>query len=99
MEAAELRALVQRKLQDGGFANESLTAVVADGGDELYVVWRKKDVIIVAGKNIHPQDIEEIVSSHPAIHDGRRTIRCPDQRRPAAPLIQRATLAIPYTVF
>jgi len=86
MEAAELRALVQRKLQVGFV-----------GGDELYVVWRKKDVIIVAGKNIHPQDIEEIVSSHPAIPDGRRTIRCPDQRRPATPLIQR--LAIPYTVF
>ena len=56
-------------------------------------------MIIIAGKNIRPQDIEEIVSSHPAIHDGRRAIRCPDQRRPDAPLIQRATLAIPYTVF
>jgi hypothetical protein len=57
MDAAELRALVQRKPQDRGFANESLTAVVAGP--------RKKDVIIVAG----------------------------------APLIQRATPAIPYTVF
>jgi len=32
---------------------------------------RKKDLIIVAGKNIQPRDIEEIVSSHPVIHDGR----------------------------
>src|SRR5215467_4966899 len=40
----------------------------ADG--ELYVTGRKKDLIIVAGKNIYPQDIEEIVSRHPAIHDG-----------------------------
>jgi fatty-acyl-CoA synthase len=39
--------------------------------NELYVIGRKKDLIIVAGKNIYPQDIEEIVSSHPAIHDGR----------------------------
>jgi len=29
MATAELRALVQRKLQDGGFANETMTAVVA----------------------------------------------------------------------
>jgi acyl-CoA synthetase (AMP-forming)/AMP-acid ligase II len=41
------------------------------GDGELYVIGRKKDLIIVAGKNIYPQDIEEIVSRHPAIHDGR----------------------------
>ena len=39
--------------------------------DELYVVGRKKDLLIVGGENFYPQDIEEIVGSHPAIHDGR----------------------------
>jgi acyl-CoA synthetase (AMP-forming)/AMP-acid ligase II len=39
--------------------------------DELYVVGRKKDLLIVGGENFYPQDIEEIVASHPAIHDGR----------------------------
>jgi acyl-CoA synthetase (AMP-forming)/AMP-acid ligase II len=38
---------------------------------ELYVVGRKKDLLIIGGENIYPQDIEEIVSSHAAIHDGR----------------------------
>jgi fatty-acyl-CoA synthase len=38
---------------------------------ELYVTGRKKDLIIVGGKNIYPQDVEEIACSHPAIHDGR----------------------------
>ena len=38
---------------------------------ELYVVGRKKDLLIVGGENIYPQDIEEIVASHPAVHDGR----------------------------
>jgi acyl-CoA synthetase (AMP-forming)/AMP-acid ligase II len=38
---------------------------------ELYVVGRKKDLLIIGGENIYPQDIEEIVGSHPAIHDGR----------------------------
>ena len=38
---------------------------------ELFVVGRKKDLLIIGGENIYPQDIEEIVASHPAIHDGR----------------------------
>ncbi|MFL6445892.1 MAG: AMP-binding protein [Candidatus Sulfotelmatobacter sp.] len=38
---------------------------------ELYVVGRKKDLLIVGGENIYPQDIEESVAAHPAIHDGR----------------------------
>jgi fatty-acyl-CoA synthase len=38
---------------------------------ELYVVGRKKDLLIVGGENIYPQDIEQIVGSHPAVHDGR----------------------------
>ncbi len=37
----------------------------------LVVTGRRNDLIIVAGKNIYPQDIEEIVSAHPAIHAGR----------------------------
>lgn len=39
--------------------------------NELYVIGRKKDLLIVGGENLYPQDIEEIVSGHPAIHDGR----------------------------
>ncbi len=39
--------------------------------DELYVVGRKNDLLIIGGENIYPQDIEEIVAGHPAIHDGR----------------------------
>jgi fatty-acyl-CoA synthase len=38
---------------------------------ELFVIGRKKDLIIVGGKNIYPQDIEEIVCGHVDIHDGR----------------------------
>jgi fatty-acyl-CoA synthase len=38
---------------------------------ELYVTGRKKDILIVGGENIYPQDIEEIVAANPVIHDGR----------------------------
>jgi acyl-CoA synthetase (AMP-forming)/AMP-acid ligase II len=38
---------------------------------ELFVVGRKQDLLIIGGENLYPQDIEEIVGSHPAIHDGR----------------------------
>jgi fatty-acyl-CoA synthase len=39
--------------------------------DELFVVGRKKDLLIIGGENIYPQDVEEIVCAHSAIHDGR----------------------------
>lgn len=41
----------------------------ADG--ELYVSGRKKEMIIVGGKNIYPQDIETLVYEIPGIHAGR----------------------------
>ncbi len=38
---------------------------------ELFVTGRKKDLIIVAGKNIYPHDIEEGISQLPGIYPGR----------------------------
>ena len=38
---------------------------------ELFVVGRKKDLLIVGGEILYPQDVEEIVAAHPDIHDGR----------------------------
>jgi fatty-acyl-CoA synthase len=70
-------------LFEGYFNRPDLTAqTMADGwyctgdlgffhAEELFVVGRKKDLLIVGGENIYPQDVEEIVSAHPAIHDGR----------------------------
>lgn len=55
-------------LRDGWYCSGDLGFVL---GGELFVVGRRKDLIIVAGENIHPHDVEEIVSSHPSIHEGR----------------------------
>lgn len=38
---------------------------------ECYVIGRKKDIIIVAGKNIYPEDIEDTVSKVPGVIPGR----------------------------
>jgi acyl-CoA synthetase (AMP-forming)/AMP-acid ligase II len=42
---------------------------VADG--EVYVTGRKKDLIIVGGKNVYPQDIEQLAGDVTGVHPGR----------------------------
>lgn len=42
---------------------------MADG--EVYVTGRKKDLIIVGGRNVFPQDIEAVANEVPGIHPGR----------------------------
>jgi fatty-acyl-CoA synthase len=44
---------------------------LADG--ELYITGRKKDLIIVGGKNVYPQDIENLLNDIPGLHPGRAT--------------------------
>ena len=39
--------------------------------EELFVTGRKKDMIIVGGKNIYPQDIEMLANQVPGVHGGR----------------------------
>ncbi|MFZ1793750.1 MAG: AMP-binding protein [Anaerolineae bacterium] len=40
-------------------------------GEHLFVSGRKKDLIIVGGKNVYPQDLEQIVNDVPGVHAGR----------------------------
>ncbi|MCZ7670418.1 MAG: AMP-binding protein [Chloroflexi bacterium] len=52
---------------------------MADG--EVYVIGRSKDLIINAGKNIYPQDIEAIVNEVAGVHAGRAVVfGVPDER-------------------
>ena len=39
--------------------------------DEYYIIGRKKDIIIVAGKNIYPEDIEDAVNKVAGVLPGR----------------------------
>jgi len=54
--------------QDGWFSTGE-QGYIADG--EVYVIRRIKDLIINAGKNVYPQDIEAVVNHVPGIHTGR----------------------------
>jgi fatty-acyl-CoA synthase len=40
-------------------------------GREHYIIGRKKDIIIVAGKNLYPEDIEDALNSAVGIYPGR----------------------------
>ena len=57
-----------RALKDGWYFTGDL-GYQAEG--HLFITGRKKDVIIIAGKNYYPQDIERIVSDTPGIYPGR----------------------------
>jgi acyl-CoA synthetase (AMP-forming)/AMP-acid ligase II len=54
--------------QDGWYRTGDM-GYIADG--EVYIVGRLKDLIINAGKNIYPQDIEAIVNTVPGVVPGR----------------------------
>lgn len=52
---------------------------IADG--EIYIVGRKKDLIINGGKNVYPGDIEAIVNTVAGVHPGRAVaFGVPDER-------------------
>jgi acyl-CoA synthetase (AMP-forming)/AMP-acid ligase II len=38
---------------------------------EIFVAGRKKDLIIVGGKNVYPQDLETLACEVPGVHPGR----------------------------
>lgn len=60
--------LTQQAFLDGWYRTGDL-GYLADG--ELYVTGRQKELIIVGGKNIHPQDLEEIMNEIEGVHPGR----------------------------
>jgi acyl-CoA synthetase (AMP-forming)/AMP-acid ligase II len=40
-------------------------------GEEVYVCGRKKEIIIVGGKNVYPMDLEELAMTVKGVHAGR----------------------------
>ncbi|WHY90093.1 long-chain-fatty-acid--CoA ligase [Neobacillus cucumis] len=50
---------------DGWFYTGDLATMDEEG--YLYIVDRKKDIIIVGGYNVYPREVEEVLYQHPAI--------------------------------
>ncbi len=60
--------LTEKAFRDGWYLTGDL-GYLADG--ELYITGRKKDLIIVGGKNVYPQDLERLAGDVPGVHPGR----------------------------
>jgi len=61
-------ASTSKVLEDGWYYSGDL-GYLAEG--HLFITGRKKDIIIIGGRNYYPQDIERIVSSVTGIYPGR----------------------------
>jgi fatty-acyl-CoA synthase len=60
--------LTQKAFRDGWYLTGDY-GYISNG--EIFVSGRKKDLIIVGGKNIYPQDLESLTYEVPGVHAGR----------------------------
>lgn len=62
------KAATARVFRDGWFVTGDIGYL---RGGELFVIGREKDLIIVAGKNIYPEDVEDAVGGVDGVTSGR----------------------------
>lgn len=65
-----------RSLQDGWLLTGDLATMDEEG--YFYIVGRKKEMVIVGGFNIYPQEVESILYEHPAVKEAA-VVGIPDQ--------------------
>ncbi|HEX6162589.1 MAG TPA: AMP-binding protein, partial [Vicinamibacterales bacterium] len=56
-----------RVLKDGWLATGDIAKMDEDG--YIQIVDRKKDMILVSGFNVYPNEVEAVVAAHPAVAD------------------------------
>ncbi len=60
--------LTEKAMHDGWYLTGDM-GYLKNG--EVYITGRKKDIIIVGGKNVYPQDLELLASEVTGVHPGR----------------------------
>jgi len=65
-------------IRDGWLYTGDIGRVDEDG--ELFIVGRKKEMIIVKGQNIYPSDIEDVLNAHPKVAEAA-VVGIPDELR------------------
>lgn len=65
-------------LRDGWLYTGDLARVDEDG--YTFIVGRKKDMIVASGYNIYPDEVDDVLYSHPAVLEAA-TIGVPDEQR------------------
>ena len=56
-----------RVLRDGWLATGDIAKMDEDG--YIHIVDRKKDMILVSGFNVYPNEVEAVIATHPAVAD------------------------------
>ncbi|MBD3306712.1 long-chain-fatty-acid--CoA ligase [candidate division KSB3 bacterium] len=69
-------------LRDGWLHTGDMAKIDSDG--YIYIVDRKKDMLIVRGMNVYPREVEEVLSSHPKVAECA-VIGVPDKQRGEVP--------------
>jgi len=75
-------AETKRVLRDGWLQTGDMAKIDKDG--YVYIVDRKKDMLIVRGMNVYPREVEEVICSHPKVAECA-VIGLPDKHRGEVP--------------
>jgi len=65
-------------LRDGWLFTGDIARMDEDG--YFYISGRKKDMIIVSGYNVYPDEVDTVLLAHPAVHE-TASIGVPDVKR------------------
>jgi long-chain acyl-CoA synthetase len=68
----------KKALRDGWLYTGDIAKVDEDG--YVYIVDRKKDLIIASGYNVYPREVEEVIYTHPSVKEAA-VIGAPDSYR------------------